>query len=321
MRKLSLLPFGVILLLGCGPIGKTASTDLGSAVLDQPQRFQKACYQGTDHSECFDTIDLTNLPDQKDLYIYGDPTNDPTFPKNFNSAQYARPQRILDLRTIQNSTWISPHFQKFEILPFDQARGYFGLFSPSALSQIEVMRQQLGRPIYITSGYRSPGRNSQLAGAAKWSRHTYGDAIDFKVDGLSYKKISEFCSKAGASFFQLYSDHIHCDWRDLPLSAAFYSSNAVTSDFSPWAQKLSGHVQIEARLDESSASLKTISFAASMPQEDEGELAFEWNILLPDGHQVNSFSPVAKVKILSGTYRVRVRIGGSVISESSFTQR
>lgn len=54
------------------------------------------------------------------------------------------------------------------------------------IQNLEVIREQFGgRPIKITSGYRSPERNAQTKGAAKSSYHILGMAADFSVRGLS----------------------------------------------------------------------------------------------------------------------------------------
>lgn len=50
--------------------------------------------------------------------------------------------------------------------------------------QLQVLRDHIGRPITITSGYRSPEHNKKVGGA-KASKHVLGMAADFKVEGLT----------------------------------------------------------------------------------------------------------------------------------------
>lgn len=50
--------------------------------------------------------------------------------------------------------------------------------------QLEIIRSSLGKPIRIISGYRSPGYNKKLPGAAKNSQHMQGRAADIVVDGM-----------------------------------------------------------------------------------------------------------------------------------------
>lgn len=49
--------------------------------------------------------------------------------------------------------------------------------------QLQVLRDHIGRPITITSGYRSPEHNKKVG--AKASKHVLGMAADFKVEGLT----------------------------------------------------------------------------------------------------------------------------------------
>jgi uncharacterized protein YcbK (DUF882 family) len=49
-------------------------------------------------------------------------------------------------------------------------------------------RDQLGRPMIITSWYRDPKTNAAVGGVVN-SRHIVGDAIDFYCDGLTGDEI------------------------------------------------------------------------------------------------------------------------------------
>ena len=48
---------------------------------------------------------------------------------------------------------------------------------------LEEVRSLFGRPLHIISGYRTPKYNRKIRGARS-SRHMYGDAADFRVDGI-----------------------------------------------------------------------------------------------------------------------------------------
>src|SRR3989344_3780967 len=137
----------------------------------------EACYAGTGGGGvCFPVINLVNDPD----YEYGDPYQDPTFPGGFDPRQYRRPLRVIDLARADARELLAPHFQMVELMNVE--RGRYGLFSPAVLRIIEALRVSLGRPINVNSGYRNPGRNGNVGGV-KWSRHVYGDAIDFYSTG------------------------------------------------------------------------------------------------------------------------------------------
>jgi uncharacterized protein YcbK (DUF882 family) len=49
---------------------------------------------------------------------------------------------------------------------------------------LQVLRDELKRPISITSGYRSPEHNAKVKGA-KNSQHILGTAVDIKVEGMT----------------------------------------------------------------------------------------------------------------------------------------
>lgn len=52
------------------------------------------------------------------------------------------------------------------------------------LMVLEPLRDAVGRPIVITSGYRSPELNRAIGGAKK-SQHMLGEAADFEAPGVS----------------------------------------------------------------------------------------------------------------------------------------
>jgi uncharacterized protein YcbK (DUF882 family) len=54
---------------------------------------------------------------------------------------------------------------------------------------LQVLRDQLGKSITITSGYRSPKHNQSIGGAT-FSRHVVGDGADFKVAGMKPKEVA-----------------------------------------------------------------------------------------------------------------------------------
>jgi uncharacterized protein YcbK (DUF882 family) len=49
---------------------------------------------------------------------------------------------------------------------------------------LQVLRDELKRPIRISSGYRSPQHNKRVHGA-KNSRHLIGDAADIRIEGMT----------------------------------------------------------------------------------------------------------------------------------------
>lgn len=56
-------------------------------------------------------------------------------------------------------------------------------------SVLEILRNKLGKPVIITSGYRTPEWNAKCGGA-KYSYHMRGMAADIRVNGISPKELA-----------------------------------------------------------------------------------------------------------------------------------
>ena len=54
---------------------------------------------------------------------------------------------------------------------------------------LDILRNKLGKPVIITSGYRTPEWNAKCGGA-KYSYHMRGMAADIRVDGMSAKELA-----------------------------------------------------------------------------------------------------------------------------------
>jgi hypothetical protein len=64
---------------------------------------------------------------------------------------------------------------------------------------LDPLREHLGKPVRVTSGYRSPEVNSRIGGS-KTSAHMTGEAVDVKVDGLDAHGVVEalrLCDPSG----------------------------------------------------------------------------------------------------------------------------
>ena len=69
------------------------------------------------------------------------------------------------------------------------------------------------RPIIVTSWYR-PVYINQRVGGSKYSRHQYGDAVDWRSDYLSPKKIAKKLEANHSSGgYKAYYNFTHTDWR------------------------------------------------------------------------------------------------------------
>ena len=53
---------------------------------------------------------------------------------------------------------------------------------------LQVLRDEIGKPIIINSGYRSEAHNKRVGGVAN-SQHRFGRAADIRVNGMSPKQV------------------------------------------------------------------------------------------------------------------------------------
>lgn len=83
---------------------------------------------------------------------------------------------------------------------------------------LEVLRSHFGKPITITSGYRSPTHNLRIGGASQ-SFHTLGMAADIKVKDIDPKLVYnaiELLIRSGKmkeGGLGLYNSWVHYDTR------------------------------------------------------------------------------------------------------------
>lgn len=82
------------------------------------------------------------------------------------------------------------------------------------VSILDILRNQVGKPVYINSGYRTPTRNKAVGGG-KYSYHMRGMAADIRVNGMTAKEIA---NKLNAIIpdecgIIVYSTWVHIDTR------------------------------------------------------------------------------------------------------------
>jgi uncharacterized protein YcbK (DUF882 family) len=69
--------------------------------------------------------------------------------------------------------------------------------SARLLDALEQLRALAGKPVVVTSGYRSPATNAGAEGSGK-SEHMTGRAADFRIPGLSALETYRLCEKIPA---------------------------------------------------------------------------------------------------------------------------
>jgi uncharacterized protein YcbK (DUF882 family) len=83
---------------------------------------------------------------------------------------------------------------------------------------LQVLRDEVKKPIKITSGYRNAEFNNKIGGASQ-SRHITGQAADLKIEGYTPKQVAAIIEKliAAGKMKQgglgTYSTWIHYDTR------------------------------------------------------------------------------------------------------------
>ena len=81
--------------------------------------------------------------------------------------------------------------QYFKVKEFACKDGSQVVFIDDYLCTIlDILRNKLGKPIIVTSEYRTPWWNTKCSGA-KYSYHMRGMAADIKVDGMKAKELAK----------------------------------------------------------------------------------------------------------------------------------
>lgn len=82
------------------------------------------------------------------------------------------------------------------------------------VNTLDILRTKIGKPVIITSGYRTPTWNKEVDGA-KYSYHMRGRAADIRVNGMSPKEIANELNKIvpDECGIIVYNGWVHIDTR------------------------------------------------------------------------------------------------------------
>lgn len=322
--------FSLLLLAGCGS-DKNASTspiappagNQNNPVIDTRSEL---CFPGVDGSgtdACFKISEQENIEDPDGDFQYLDPETDPSFPSSFEKSWYRAPVRFVDLDVVDPNKYVAPNFVIGEFMA--AWKGRYGVFSRDVILLLEELRARISAPVFVNSGYRSPGYNAGINGAARWSRHQYGDAVDFYSDGASLTELQNICRDLGASFTRVYTTHIHCDWRARGGDPGYHHEHAdslpANEDREIGRLELQGIERVTWRKISKNGRVRFIEFyfEEKFP-EDPGEVRIKWRIQSPNGKIFEADASSIQVPWRAGTYKISADIGGTYQIDSQETE-
>ena len=110
---------------------------------------------------------------------------------------------------------LSPHFRVREFHskhdPCDEV-----IVDAKLLTLLERIRNHVGKPVHINSGYRSPEYNRTLKNASPHSQHCNGKAADIWVEGVTPQQIADIaeCYLGSSGGIGVYKNFTHVDVRN-----------------------------------------------------------------------------------------------------------
>jgi hypothetical protein len=239
------------------------------------------CFPGDGAELCLPVYQLDPVPEE---LVYGDGPGETYFNSNPQVPRdnYRAPTMFLDLEEVfaehGDDVKIYPNFRLDEI---GQRRvGRWAVIQPHAYQHLQELRTALG-PTSVVSGYRSPGYNASGGGAgrASNSRHLWGDAFDFDPP-VDLQVAKAKCEEMGAYFINLYTTHIHCDWRHRPVDERFFGPSMIARR----AIRSSDHDAVAAY----QADIVSHGSALEVTHQgfDEGQPVIEWHALDALGNSI-----------------------------------
>ena len=112
--------------------------------------------------------------------------------------------------------------KNFKLREFQSPNGEVKIHS-ELLDKLQKLRDHFGRPVIITSGYRTPEHNRAVGGAPD-SQHLYGRAADIVVRGVPHDEVYRQAIRLGFRGVGRYNTHTHVDVRERTKSGKAYDS-------------------------------------------------------------------------------------------------
>lgn len=90
------------------------------------------------------------------------------------------------------------------------------------LDKLQALRDRVGKPVIVTSGYRTPEHNKRIGGA-KGSYHMQGLAADIVIKGLTSREIAAIARDIGFTGIGVYPTRGHCHVDVRPGPQTFFN--------------------------------------------------------------------------------------------------
>ncbi len=87
---------------------------------------------------------------------------------------------------------------------------------------LEPLREWFGKPLLITSGYRSVALNKAIGGS-KTSQHCFGKAADFHINGMTVEEVYRGVKICGLDYDQAIQEF--SQWTHISYSGAAKKEN------------------------------------------------------------------------------------------------
>ena len=141
---------------------------------------------------------------------------------------------------MKDNTVLTPHFQLREFTESATAmkQGIANVPPPEAVENLkrlcthtlEPLREKLGLPIIITSGFRTKALNEIIVHAARKSQHMAGQAADFYVAGIAGQARNEGHRELLIKAFRLIIEDESIDFDQLIIYPSFIHVSYVSRE-------------------------------------------------------------------------------------------
>ncbi len=131
-------------------------------------------------------------------------------------ANYTYPVKFVSWKDAPKTDWRWPNFSPSELA--SKREGEL-LVDPKSLDALQKLRNMLGKPILITSAYRSAKHNAAVGGAPN-SYHMKGMAFDCRMenqDPEEFVRLAKACGFNGIGYYP-EQNFIHIDTRATPTT-------------------------------------------------------------------------------------------------------